>query len=77
MGIFGLMCLGNDIEILYINLYVFGSWVREKVSELEKVVEIKSYEGLSVFLDVVACLDGFTRCFRRFFWVGNIAHVFG
>jgi hypothetical protein len=30
MGIFALMCLGNDIEILHINLYVFGSWVREK-----------------------------------------------
>ena len=30
MGIFALMCLENDIEILHINLYVFGSWVREK-----------------------------------------------
>jgi hypothetical protein len=29
-GIFALMCLGNDIEILHINLNVFGSWVREK-----------------------------------------------
>jgi hypothetical protein len=30
MVIFGLMCLGNDIEILHINLHVFGLWVREK-----------------------------------------------
>jgi hypothetical protein len=30
MGFFALMCLGNDIEILHINLYVFASWVREK-----------------------------------------------
>jgi hypothetical protein len=37
------------------------------VSEQEKVFGIKSYEGLSVFLDPVACLDGFTRCFITFF----------
>jgi hypothetical protein len=30
MGIFALMRLKNDIEILHINLYVFGSWLREK-----------------------------------------------
>ncbi len=30
MGIFALMCLKNDVEILHINLYVFGSRVREK-----------------------------------------------
>ncbi len=30
MGIFALMCIKNDIEILHINLYVFGSWLREK-----------------------------------------------
>ncbi len=30
MGFFALMCLKNDIEILHINLYVFGSRVREK-----------------------------------------------
>ena len=33
---------------------------RGRVSEQEKVVSIKSYEGLSVFLELVACLDGFT-----------------
>ena len=37
------------------------------MSELEKVDGIKSYEGLSVFLDLVACLYGFTRCFKTFF----------
>jgi hypothetical protein len=36
------------------------------VSEQEKVFGIKSYEGLSVFLDLVACFDGFTRGFRTF-----------
>ena len=45
------------------------------MSEQEKVVSIKSYEGLSVFLELVACFDGFTRCLRTFFRVGNIAHV--
>ena len=30
MGIFALMCLKNDVEILHINMYVFGSRVREK-----------------------------------------------
>ncbi len=30
MGFFALMCLKNDVEILHINLYVFGSRVREK-----------------------------------------------
>ena len=30
MGIFALMCVKNDTEILHINLYVFGAWVREK-----------------------------------------------
>ena len=29
------------------------------MSEQEKVVGIKSYEGMSVFLEHVACLDGF------------------
>ncbi len=36
------------------------------MSEQEKVVGIKSYEGLSVFLELVACLDGFTWCLRPF-----------
>ena len=30
MGFFALMRLKNDVEILHINLYVFGSRVREK-----------------------------------------------
>jgi hypothetical protein len=30
VGIFALMRLKNDIEILHINMYVFGSWLREK-----------------------------------------------
>jgi hypothetical protein len=30
------------------------------VSEQEKVVGIKSYEGMSVYLDHVACMDGFS-----------------
>jgi hypothetical protein len=47
------------------------------VSEQEKVVGIKSYEGLNVFLELVACFAGLTRCLRPFFSVGNIAHVFG
>ena len=47
------------------------------MSEQEKVVGIKSYEGLSVFLELVAWLEGFTWCVRPFFLVGNIAHVFG
>ncbi len=29
------------------------------MSNQEKVVGIKSYEGMSVFLEHVACLDGF------------------
>ena len=32
---------------------------RGTVSEQEKVVGIKSYEGMSVFLEHVACMDGF------------------
>ena len=47
------------------------------MSEQEKVVGIKSYEGLSVFFDLVACFDGLTRCLRPFFSVGNTAHAFG
>ncbi len=35
---------------------------RGAVSEHEKVVGIKSYEGLSVFLEHVACLYGFPGC---------------
>ncbi len=54
---------------------VHGQGRRTKVSEQEKVVGIKSYEGLSVFLELVAW--GFTWCVRPFFLVGNIAHVFG
>jgi hypothetical protein len=30
MSFFALIFLRNDIEILHINLYVFGLWVREK-----------------------------------------------
>jgi hypothetical protein len=30
MGIFALMCVKNDTEILHINLYVFGARVGEK-----------------------------------------------
>ncbi len=41
-----------------------------RVSEQEKVVGITSYEGLSVFLLVFACLDGFTRSCRIFFVLG-------
>ncbi len=47
------------------------------MSEQEKVVDIKSYEGLSVFLELLACFDGLTRCLRHLFSVGNTAHVFG
>jgi hypothetical protein len=36
------------------------------VSEQEKVVGIKSYEGLSVFLELVASLDGLTSGLRPF-----------
>ncbi len=36
------------------------------MSDQEKVVGLKSYEGFSVFLELVACLDGLTRCFRFF-----------
>ena len=32
------------------------------MSEQEKVVGIKSYEGMSVFLEHVACLAGFPGC---------------
>jgi hypothetical protein len=34
MSIFALMSLGNDIVQLRINLYVFGSYVREKVESV-------------------------------------------
>ncbi len=47
------------MEILHTNLYVFGSyvWEKGKVSEQEKVVGIKVYEGFSLFLElVVFCL---------------------
>ncbi len=36
------------------------------MSEQEKVVGLKGYEGFSVFLELVACWDGLTRCFRLF-----------
>ncbi len=32
------------------------------MSEQEKVIGIKSYEGMSVFLELVAGLDGFAWC---------------
>jgi hypothetical protein len=44
---------------------VYGG--REKVSEQEKVDEITSYERLSAFFDVFACLPGFTWSLRPFF----------
>jgi hypothetical protein len=37
------------------------------MSEQEKVVGVNNYEGLSVFLELVACLDGFTWCLRTLF----------
>ena len=47
------------------------------MSEQEKVGGITFYERFSVFLELVAWLEGFTWCVRPFFLVRNIAHVFG
>ena len=47
------------------------------MSEQEKVGGITFYERLSVFLELVACFDGLTRCLRSIFIVGSTAHIFG